>query len=268
VASSTSQEFFTRLFRGAERRAPGGEALARRIASLLGVERGDKVLDVGCGAGMTARTIARECGCFVTCLDRDEISLAALKEAAQADGIEGLLTPVVGDFKSLDPPPVGYQAVVVEGSLRYLGQGFDEVVGKAREFLSQSGLLTVSTTARVGRVLPAAVESFYKERGDALRQPWELAQVLEKSGFEPLSAEAYADAVMDEWYKYVEQALAGLDGAATTGAGVDGAETVVALRREIEVFRREGGRSCVNEVLFIARRKEPGEKPPPSRGGE
>jgi cyclopropane fatty-acyl-phospholipid synthase-like methyltransferase len=268
VASSTSQEFFTKLFRGAERRAPGGEALARRIASLLGVERGDKVLDVGCGAGLTARMIARECSCFVTCVDRDETSLTALKAAAQLDGVEGLMTPIVGDFKSLTPPPVGYQAVVIEGSLRYLGQGFDEVVGKARDFLALNGLLTVSATARVGRVLPAAVESFYKERGDALRQPWELTQVLEKCGFEPLSAEAYADAVMDEWYKYVEQALTGMNGAETTGAGLDGAETVVALRREIEVFRREGGRSCVNEVLFIARRKESGEKPPPSRGGE
>jgi hypothetical protein len=142
------------------------------------------------------------------------------------------------------------------------------VVGKARDFLGPNGLLTVSATARVGRAVPAAVEAFYQERGDALRQPWELAQVMEKSGFEPLAAEAYADAVMDEWYKYVEQALSGMNGAATAGAGPDGAETVGALRREIEIFRREGGRSCVNEVLFIARRKEPGEKPPPSRGGE
>lgn len=254
-------EFYTRLFRGAERRAPGGEAVGRRIASMLAVERGDKVLDVGCGSGQVARLVARDCGCFVTGLDRDEAALAALKAAAQKDGVEGLVTGVQGDFKSLPVPPVGYQAVVIEGSLRYLGLGFEEVAAHARKYLGPDGLLVLSATARVGRTMPGAVEAFYQGRGEVLRYPTELSAALEGCGFEPLAVEAYADAVMDEWYRYVEQSLAGLD-------SKDGEATVASLRREIEVFRRDGGRSCVNELLFVARRKEPGEKPPASRGGE
>jgi hypothetical protein len=105
------------------------------------------------------------------------------------------------------------------------------------------------------------VTEFFNDRGEQLRTPSDLALALEQAGYEPLSAEAYSDALMDEWYRYVEQALSGLP-------GPDGAETASALKREIEVFRREGGRFCVNEVLFVARRKEPGERPPPSRGGE
>jgi len=205
--------------------------------------------------------VARDCGCFVTCLDRDEASLGALKAAAQKDGVEGLLTPVQGDFKTLPVPPVGYQAVVIEGSLRYLGASFEEVAAIARKFLAVNGLLVISTTARVGRNMPGSVEAFYQGRGETLLHPTELSVALERCGFEPLAAEAYADAVMDEWYRYVEHALVGLHAGEST-------ETVTALQREIEVFRRDGGRSCVNEVLFIARRKEPGEKPPASRGGE
>jgi ubiquinone/menaquinone biosynthesis C-methylase UbiE len=261
VGAPSEKEFYTRLFRGAERRAPGGEAIARRIASMLGVESGDKVLDVGCGAGEVARTIAKASGCFVTCLDRDEASLTALKAAAQTDGVEGLLTAVQGDMKTIPVPPVGYQAVIVEGSLRYLGQSFEEVVADVRPFLALNGLIIVSVSARVGRTVPAVVTEFFNDRGEQLRTPSDLALALEQAGYEPLSAEAYSDALMDEWYRYVEQALSGLP-------GPDGAETASALKREIEVFRREGGRFCVNEVLFVARRKEPGERPPPSRGGE
>ena len=261
MGAPSQKDFYTRLFRGAERRAPGGEAIARRIASMLGVESSDKVLDVGCGAGEVARTIARTSHCFVTCLDRDEASLAALKTAAQKDGVEGLLTPVQGDLKTIPVPPVGYQAVIVEGSLRYLGQSFEEVVADVRPFLALNGLIIISVSARVGRAVPAAVAEFFQERGEQLRPPGELARALEEGGFEPLPAEAYSDALMDEWYRYVEQALSGVH-------GPDGEETAASLRREIEIFRREGGRSCVNEVLFVARRKEPGEKPPPSRGGE
>lgn len=261
-APTNETDFYTRLFRGAERRAPGGEAIAARIASMLAVEAGDKVMVMGCGAGVVARMIAKTSRCFVTCADRDEASLAALKLAAQKDGVEGLLTSVQGDFRSLAPPPVGYQAVVVEGSLRYLGQSFEEIVADARKFLAHNGLLVVSASARVGRNIPSAVEALFAGRGEGLRLPWQLSANLEKAGFEPLAAEAYSEAVMDEWYRYVEQALAALPAA-------DGdARLADALHKEIEVYRREGGRASVNEVLFIARRKEPGEKPPPSRGGE
>ena len=37
------------------------------------------------------------------------------------------------------------------------------------------------------------------------------------------------------------------------------------LRREIEVFRREGGRAAFDEALFVARRREPNEPPLPTR---
>ncbi|MGC4113577.1 MAG: class I SAM-dependent methyltransferase [Myxococcales bacterium] len=262
-APTSETDFYTRLFRGAERRAPGGEAIAARIASMLAVESGDKVLVMGCGAGVVARMIARTSRCFVTCADRDEASLGALKAVAQKDGVEGLLTPVKGDFKTMPPPPVGYQAVVVEGSLRYLGQSFDECVADARKFLTQNGLLVVSATARVGRTIPSAVESLYVNRGEALRPPWQLSTALEEAGFEPLAAEAYSEAVMDEWYRYIEQAMAVMP-----MNGEADAKAAEGLKKEIDVYRREGGRAAVNEVLFIARRKEPGEKPPPSRGGE
>lgn len=254
-------EFLTRLFRGEERRAPGGEALARRMVAHLSVERGDKVLAIGAGAGVVSRALAREIGCFVTCLDPDETALAALKAAAQKDGVEGLITLVKGDLKTLEVPAVGYSAVVLEGALRFLGLSFEEAASLARRHLGPSGLLAISATARVGRTLPAAVEAFYQQGGTVLRPPVELSHALEQQGFEPLAAEAYADAMLDEWYRYLEGALAGPASPADPGAAA-------ALRREIEIFRREGGRSCVAEILFIARRKEPGEKPPPSRGGE
>lgn len=260
IASESQSDSTRRPFSGAEGRAPGGAAIADRVVALLAVEHGDKVLDIGCGAGTVARALARECGCQITCVDDDQAALEALTAAAREDAVEGLVLPLRSDFKALPLPPESFEAVVIEGSLRSLGVQFEEAASLARTFLRPDGLLVLTVTARVGRTLPATVEAFYRERGEPLRSPHHLVQALFEAGFEPLCAEAYSEAAMDAWYRSVEEGLQASPGQGTS-------EEIDRLRKEIDIFRKEGGRSCVNELLFVARRRESDEAPPSLRGG-
>ena len=50
----------------------GGLAATRELASLAGLREGIRVLDVGCGVGGPARTLAAEFGCYVTGIDLTE----------------------------------------------------------------------------------------------------------------------------------------------------------------------------------------------------
>jgi cyclopropane fatty-acyl-phospholipid synthase-like methyltransferase len=253
-------EFLARLYRGAERRAPGSDDISRRIAALCGLGRGSRVLDLGSGAGPTARLLAKEHGCEVTCVDMDEAALQTLTEAANRDGVADLINPLHADMRELSLPEGGFRCVVAEGSFRFIGKPLAEGAAYARRFLEVNGRLAISTAARVGRTLPSAVNAFYSERGEVLLYPRELVAALEQAGFEPLAVEAFPESLLDEYYRFVEQALEQM-------ADPAGAPEAASLRREVEVFRREGGRSAVNEVLLVARRREPGEKPRPSRGG-
>ena len=253
-------EFLGRLYRGAERRAPGSDDISRRIAVLCGLTAGARVLDLGSGAGPTARLLAKEHLCEVTCVDLDRQALDSLMEAARADGVAERIHPVQGDLRELDLPEAGFRCVLCEGSVRYLGASLEEAAKQVRRFLEPEGRLAITTAARVGRVLPTAVSGFYQSRGEQLLYPRELSAALERGGFEPLATEAFADSLVDNYYRFVEGALERL-------ADPDGGEPLAGLKREIEVFRREGGRTAVNIVLLAARRKEPGERPRPSRGG-
>lgn len=253
-------EFLARLFRGAERRAPGSDDISRRIAALCGLTAGSKVLDLGSGSGPTARLLAKEHGCEVTCVDLDAQALDSLMEAARRDGVEARITPVQADMREVDLPEGGFRCVVCEGSVRFLGPSLEEASRRVRRLLELDGRLAITTAARVGRVLPSAVAAFYQSRGEKLLYPRELSTALERSGFEPLAAEAFSDALVDQYYRFVESALERL-------ADPDGGEQAAQLKREIEVFRREGGRSAINIVLHVSRRREPGERPRPTRGG-
>ncbi|MGV3622958.1 MAG: SAM-dependent methyltransferase, partial [Archangium sp.] len=80
---------------------------------------------------------------------------------------------------------------------------------------------------------------------------------IEREGFEPELIETLGESEMDDFYKEVEAALAkSLD---TDAAGQQ------ALRDEITLHR--SGKTGVTLGFIVARRKEPGEKPPPSRDG-
>ena len=56
----------------------GGLAATMELASLAGLREGMRVLDVGCGVGGPARTLAAEFGCYITGIDlTEEYCLAA-----------------------------------------------------------------------------------------------------------------------------------------------------------------------------------------------
>jgi len=256
----SESEFLFKLFGDAERRSPGSQAISRRIGKLCLLGASSKVLDLGCGTGPTARVLAKEFGSQLTCVDVDEGALSALRAAAEREGTSERIRTLKADARELSLSE-SFDAVIAEGSLSGLGATFLAAVENMRRHLAPQGRLAVTAMARVGRVLPEAVEAFYRDQGEQLRYPRELTRDLEKAGYEPQSIEAYADTVVDEHYRLVEQLLSRLSNGEASGPAA------THMRREIEVFRREGGRISVNAVLVVGRRKEPGERPPAARGG-
>lgn len=68
------------------------------FAGLVGIKEGMKVLDVGCGVGGPARTIASEKGCFVTGVTRNEWHIERGRVLTKEAGLEGRVVHVKADF--------------------------------------------------------------------------------------------------------------------------------------------------------------------------
>ncbi len=254
----SDREYLATLCRALGRRAPGGDALARRIGVLCDLRRGDRVLDLGAGRGGTARLLAREFGCEVTCVEEDAATVAALEDAARESGLEALLHARCSDLFAVDFPEASFDLVLAEGSLGVMGPTIEDAARALRFLLRTNGRLAASVTARVGRTLPPAVESFFsQELGDPLFWPGDLAAALERAGFEPLTAECLPEADLEDHFHELERVL----------PQIEGSPAVKKLARSIEVFRHEGGRSACAAVLLVTRRREPSERPPLARGG-
>jgi SAM-dependent methyltransferase len=246
---------YAALFGEADRRTPGADELSRRIARLCTAGPGAKVLFLQSGPGRTARILAREYGCNTTCLDEDPSALTLLTQRATGDGVAARIETRTGTFQTVKLEETSFDAVVAEGLIWNLS----EAAVALRGVLAPGGRFAATVPCRVGLNAPQGVLDFWSKRlGYPLITPANQLQTLERTGYEPLACEALPDTLWDEHYKIVEAGLSKL-------TGPEGEALSVELKRELDVFRREGGRHSMTYALIIARRKEPNEKPPAAR---
>ncbi len=133
---------------------PGGQALTRRLAAVMGLRSGQSVLDVASGRGTSALAIARDYGATVVGVDLSAPNIALATGSAEAAGVSARADFRVGDAEKLPVPDESVDGVVCEYALCT----FPDKPAAAREFarvLRPGGRVGISdVTVDPGR-LPA-----------------------------------------------------------------------------------------------------------------
>jgi arsenite methyltransferase len=94
---------------------PGGERATHRALELIGLGRGDRLLDVASGSGTSALLAARELG--ATGIDYGEQAVIAAAAAADAERLDDRVQFIRGDAEALPVPDASFDAVLCECSL-------------------------------------------------------------------------------------------------------------------------------------------------------
>jgi len=219
-------------FQGSDPRAPFCRpSVIVRLVRRLELPAGAEVLEWGVAQGSVAATLSR-LGLKVTLVEPDESALDRVLQGVRAE---------VNAVRADRPPAAlaGRFALVLLHGRDALG---DEVAGLAREFLAPEGRVAFVRPVKVLlRPPPGLVEQWEQHWGLVLRTPQELLAVLPGAGYEPDFAETLG---LDE--------LEALYGAAPDG-----------LAEEAALYR--AGAAAISFALVTGRRREPDEKPRPSR---
>jgi hypothetical protein len=232
----------------------GGEALIR-LASTCGWVQGQSAWVLGAGPGHLGLSLELAgLGLSVTVADTDDARLERFKVAAGTSRAQGelVLHKLAQGPTSL--PEAAADALFVDARFR---PPLEQLSAQLRPALRRNGHLVAVCTSRVGRApAPAGLAEHWEMRtGSALRPPRELLQRIERTGYEPQAAESLADEGMEGAYALLEAALPLLD--APAWAPFDA---------ELKTWRSAGdGSAAVAFSVLVARRKEPGEKPPAVR---
>ena len=93
---------------------PGGERLTRLLAERLELGSGDRVLDVGCGRGVSALVLARERGCSVVGMDYGQQNVEEARRAAVDAGLADRVAFYSGDAEAVPFGDGTFDAVICE----------------------------------------------------------------------------------------------------------------------------------------------------------
>jgi ubiquinone/menaquinone biosynthesis C-methylase UbiE len=93
---------------------PGGRAATEQLLNRAAISADTKVLDVGCGVGTTAITVAQRFGADVTAVDIEPLMLERARKAVEAAGAEDRVNLQEGDILALDFPNEAFDVVIAE----------------------------------------------------------------------------------------------------------------------------------------------------------
>jgi cyclopropane-fatty-acyl-phospholipid synthase len=148
-------------------------AKKRHIALKLKLDRpGLKVLDIGCGWGGMALTLARDYGAEVTGITLSEEQLHAARERAERLGLAGRVRFELLDYRAITER---YDRVVSVGMFEHVGRGQDDAFFAALDnCLDGAGVALLHTIGRSG--------------GPAVTNPW-LEKYIFPGGYAPALSE-------------------------------------------------------------------------------
>lgn len=151
------------------------------IAGKLCLEPDMHVLDIGCGWGGMALTLARDYGCRVTGITLSENQLATAQRRAEAAGLADRIEFRLQDYRHT---PGTFDRIVSVGMLEHVGvPNFDTYFGRVAELLDPDGVALIHT---IGRSAPPMAHSSWINKyifpGGYVPSLSELAPAMERSG--------------------------------------------------------------------------------------
>ncbi|MBS0123871.1 SAM-dependent methyltransferase [Thetidibacter halocola] len=179
------------------------------IAHKLRIEPGMRVLDIGCGWGGMALTLARDYGARVTGVTLSRNQLATAQARAEAAGLSDRCTFRLLDYRKLSDR---FDRIVSVGMLEHVGlPHYDEYFARVHDLLDPDGIALIHTIGRIAPPLPTSPWiAKYIFPGGYVPSLSDLAPALERSGLWTADIEVlrgHYGPTLNHWRQRFEAAL-------------------------------------------------------------
>jgi cyclopropane-fatty-acyl-phospholipid synthase len=152
------------------------------IAGKLLIRPGMRVLDIGCGWGGLALTLARDHGAIVTGITLSQEQLAIARERARLEGLADRVSFEMADYRAIDGR---YDRIVSVGMFEHVGApNFETFFATVRDRLADDGVALIHT---IGHTTPPDATNPWIAKyifpGGYIPSLSEVARAIENTGW-------------------------------------------------------------------------------------
>lgn len=126
---------------------PGGLKLTERLAGVSMLKPGSKVLEIGCGKGITAIFLAQNYGCSITGIDISPVQIGSARERAKNENMSEKTSFITADCQELPLFADYFDMVFSECSIS-LVQNKKRIFDEIWRVLKPGGRLTITDLIR------------------------------------------------------------------------------------------------------------------------
>lgn len=178
----------------------GGRKATDRLVDLCSISSTSKVLEVGCGVGITACYLAKKVGCALTSIDLNEQMIAWAKKRAEREGLAERITFRPADAQDLPFEDASFDAVISE-SVTAFARDKPKAISEYKRVLKPGGCVGLTEASWVKSPPPSDLVEFLSVsmEGAAFLKPEAWLALLEEGGFNDLHSEVTHLTVLSQW---------------------------------------------------------------------
>jgi arsenite methyltransferase len=168
----------------------GGRKATDRLVELCAITPESKVLEIGCGVGITACYLSKKVGCALTSIDLNEQMIAWAKKRAEREGQANRITFRPADAQDLPFEDGSFDAVISE-SVTAFTTDKPKAIEEYKRVLVPGGHVGLTEASWVKSPPPMELVEFLSVsmEGAAFLKPEAWLALLEEGGFADLHSE-------------------------------------------------------------------------------
>ena len=170
----------------------GGRGATDRLVQLCGITSSSKVLEIGCGVGLTSCYLAQKVGCSVTSVDLNGAMVTWARQRAEREGLADRIVFCVADAQGLPFVDGSFDAVISESVTAFVPDKA-RAIGEYRRVLRPGGSLGLTEVSWVMSPPPADLVDFLTRvtDGAVFPVPEGWLKLLDDGGFVDLRSEVF-----------------------------------------------------------------------------
>lgn len=236
--TENSMDLIYQIFEGLERKGPGSGVDTTKAFAMCGDLPGaPRILEIGCGSGVTSVELAQISGGHVTATDIHQPYLDEVNRKARALGIGEQVTTVRADMADLPFDPESFDLIWSEGAAYIMG--LEKALAHWKRFLTPGGYLVVSEAVIHRDDPPEELRTFWAEGYPDVRTVEENLTGIKKLGYEVLGHFPLPEQCWHFFYDDLEKHMEGMEERYQNDP--KGQAVLEENRKEIALYRRFPG---------------------------